>query len=85
MQNDTKRKKRKASAICATIVIAILGTFLATIVFPLIGETHGQRLAFLFLVIYGGGILAVMIGILLALRQRLKEIENGEEEEAKQY
>ena len=32
-----------------------------------------------------GGIIAVIFGILAALRQRLKEIESGEEEEARKY
>ena len=41
--------------------------------------------AILFLLIYGvlGG--AVVIGVLLALRQRLKEIKGGEEDDAAQY
>ena len=41
--------------------------------------------AVLFLLIYGvmGG--AVLIGVVLALRQRLQEIEGGEEDDAAQY
>jgi len=34
---------------------------------------------------YGLIIVAVIIGVIFALRQRLKEIEGGEEEDAKQY
>ena len=33
MQNDTKRSKKKAPIICAAVVIAFLGIFLATILF----------------------------------------------------
>ena len=81
MQNDTKRSKKKAPIICAAVVIA----FLATILFPLIGEVMGEALAVGFLLIYGGVIVAAIVGVVAALRQRLREIEGGEEEDAKQY
>ena len=42
-------------------------------------------IALVVLIIYGLAILAVITGILLALRQRLKEIEGGEEDEARKY
>ncbi len=85
MQNDTKKSKKKAPIICAAVVIGLLGIFLATILFPLIGEVYGQLLAVGFLLVYGLAIVAVIFGVLAALRQRLKEIEDGEEEDAKKY
>lgn len=85
MRNDTKKNKKKAPIICAAVVIGLLGIYLATILFPLIGAAYGQLLAVGFLVIYGGIIVAAILGILAALRQRLKEIESGEEEDARQY
>jgi len=85
MQNDTKRSKKKAPIICAAVVIAFLGIFLATILFPLIGEVYGELLALGFLLIYGALIVAVIVGVIAALRQRLQEIEGGEEDDAKQY
>ena len=45
----------------------------------------GEALAVGFLLIYGGVIIAAIVGIVAALRQRLQEIEGGEEEDAKQY
>ena len=81
MQNDIKKSKKKAPIICAAVVIAFLGIFLATILFPLIGEV----MAVGFLLIYGGEIIAAIVGVVAALRQRLQEIEGGEEEDAKQY
>ena len=53
MQNDIKKSKKKAPIICAAVVIAFLGIFLATILFPLIGEVMGEALAVGFLLIYG--------------------------------
>ena len=85
MQDTTKNGKKKAPIVCALVVITILGVFLATILFPLIGEVYGVLLAVGFLVIYGLFIVAVIFGILAALRQRLKEIEGGEEEDARKY
>ena len=86
MQNATdKRKKKRASMLCAAIVIGILGLYLAFILFPLLYSTVGELLAVGLLIIYGVLILAAIAGILLALRQRLREIESGEEDEAKKY
>ena len=45
----------------------------------------GVFFAVMLLMLYIGGILAVIFGILAALKQRLEEIEGGEEEEAKKY
>ena len=85
MQNDIKKNKKKAPIICTAVVIGFLGIFLATILFPLIGEVVGEAVAVVFLLIYGGIIAATIVGVVAALRQRLREIEGGEEEDAKQY
>ena len=55
---------------CASLLV-LLGIFFLT--------------AFNFLLIYGGVIVAAIVGVVAALRQRLQEIESGEEEDAKQY
>ena len=81
---DTTKKKR-APIICAAVIIGLLGIFLATFIFPLISETYGEVIAVGFLVIYGLIIIAIIVGILAALRQRLREIEGGEEDDAKKY
>ena len=83
MRNITKKKK--APILCAAVIIGALAIFLATILFPLIGVAYGELFAVGFLLIYGFVILAVIVGVILALRQRLKEIEGGEEEDAKKY
>ena len=84
MMRDTTKKKC-APIICAAVIIGLLGIFLATFIFPLIGETYGEVIAVGFLVIYGLIIIAIIVGILAALRQRLREIEGGEEDDAKKY
>ena len=74
-----------AASFCATIVIGLLAAYLAVNLFALIGETHGELFALIFLLLYGRLIVAVVFGVIAALRQRLKEIEGGEEEDAKKY
>ena len=83
MQKTTKKKW--TAILCAAVVVGLLGLFLAAILFPLIGEACGEAVAMGFLLVYGLGIVAVIVGVLVALRQRLKEIKGGEEDEAKKY
>ena len=67
----------------AALLLALYGVLGgAAVTFIRDGECFA---AILFLLIYGvlGG--AVVIGVLLALRQRLKEIKGGEEDDAAQY
>lgn len=82
---DNIRGKKNASIICATVLIGILAVWLATIIFPLIRLCLGETVAVLILIIYALVICAVIVGILLALWQRLREIQGGEEEEATKY
>ena len=84
MSNEKNHKKR-ASIISAGVIIVLLAVFVGFILFPLISEMGGMLFAVMLLLLYIGGIVAVIVGILAALRQRLEEIESGEEEEAKKY
>lgn len=83
--SDSKENKKRASILSAVVIIAVLAVFVGFILFPLISEMGGLLFAVMILLVYAGGIVAVIFGILAALRQRLREIESGEEEEAKQY
>ena len=86
MQDTTDKKtKKRAPIICAAIIIGVLAIFLATFIYPLLGASYGEVIALGILIIYALAILAVIAGILLALRQRLNEIEGGEEDEARKY
>ncbi len=82
---ETKKKKSKAPVICAALVIAVLAFYLLAVICPLLGEACHDVLGIGFLVLYFLIICAVAVGVLLALRQRLKEIRDGEEEEAAKY
>lgn len=82
---ETKETKKRASIRSAVVIIAILAVFVGFILFPLISEMGGMLFAVMVLLLYAGGIVAVIFGILAALKQRLEELEGGEEEEAKKY
>ena len=83
MQKTTKKKW--TAILCAAVVVGLLGLFLAAILFPLIGQAVGEAVAIGFLLVYGLVIVAIIVGVLAALHQRLKEIKGGEEDEAKKY
>lgn len=83
--SKSKDNQKRASILSAVVIIAVLAVFVGFILFPLISEMGGLFFAVMILLVYAGGIVAVILGILAALRQRLREIESGEEEEAKQY
>ena len=80
-----KKSKKSVAVIVALVMIALMTLYLVGIVIPLVRETMGVGIAVTILVIYGAVILASIVGVTLALRQRLKEIESGEEDEAKRY
>ena len=80
-----KEDKKRGAVISAVIIISMLAVFVGFILFPLISEMGGVFFAVMLLMLYIAGILAVIFGIIAALKQRLEEIEGGEEEEAKKY
>ena len=80
-----KKSKKKVAVICALVVIALMTAYLVAIIIPLVRESMGESIAIGILVLYGAVILASIVGVMLALKQRLKEIESGEEDEAKRY
>ena len=80
-----KKSKKRVAVIAALVMIALMTLYLVGIVIPLVRETIGEAVAVAILVLYGAIILVSIVGVTIALRQRLKEIESGEEDEAKRY
>ena len=83
--SQIKKDKKRASILSAVVIISILAVFVGFILVPLVSEMGGMLFAVAILLLYAGGIVAVIFGVIAALRQRLQEIEGGEEEEAKKY
>ena len=80
-----KNTKKLAPIACAAIVIVLLALYIAVILFTLFTESLGDLIGIVVVVVATGIILAAIIGVLVALRQRMKEIDKGEEEDAKIY
>ena len=75
-------KKKMGSLIAAVVIIVLVVALIAAFVLLINGEEVG---AGGILWIYVAVLAAVVIGVLIALRQRFKEISKGEEDEAKKY
>ena len=80
-----RKKKKKGAWICALIVIAFALVYLAVALVPIIQESLGDGFVIAFVLLYSAIVIAVIVGVLIALRQRLKEIEGGEEDVAAKY
>ena len=77
--------KMAAAALSAAVVIALVGLWIFGVLIPLVRVTAGEAFAVGILVIYVLGSLAVAVGVVAALCQRVRELRSGEEEEARRY
>ena len=82
--NSEKRRKKVAPLLCAVVVVVFLGLFLGALL-PLLDVGSGDGGAVVILILYALVLLAVIVGVVIALIQRLREIERGEEEDARKY
>ena len=83
--NSEKRRRKIAPMVCAVVILGVLGVLLGLVVLPLLGLGRGDSTAMVILALYALALLAVMIGVIAATLQRLREIDRGEEEDAKKY
>lgn len=83
--NSDRRRKKIAPLLCAGGAILGLSIYLGALLLPLLAEVGGHFLAAAFLVLYALVVLAMIGGVIAALVQRLREIERGEEEDARKY
>ena len=84
MQKNTKKKI--APVIITVIVVAYVSPLLGMVAYAAgLAGTQGAGAAVPFLLLYAlvGG--AVIVGVVYAMAQRLREIDGGEEDEASKY
>lgn len=79
-----KNSDRKSGAILSALLLIIVALLFASIIVLVIPGINNV-IAISFLLLYVAAILTVVIGILIALFQRLKELKNGEAEAAEKY
>ena len=81
MQGNSKKKM--GSLIAAVVIIVLVAILIVAFVLLINGEDNAGANGILWAYIAVLG--AVIIGVLISLWQRFKEISKGEEEEAKKY
>ena len=88
-----KTTDQKGHGLVGGVIVTVLVVGLVLLVLATLFQTFGTVIPFLtelgaafgVMLFYAGAILAVGIGVVIALIQRWKEIKGGEEDEAKKY
>ena len=80
-KKKNRQKKRFGSLVSAVIVIAFMAAWMALLIWIKIQDAMPNVIFYIMISVY---ILAI-IGIIIALVQRLSEINGGEEDEASKY
>lgn len=79
------RKNIKRGAIFnALAVVAFFALYLALLATAIL-EAPSDVIGWVAVILAGSVFVAIIVGVLLALSQRLKEIDGGEEEDARKY
>ena len=85
MRNNTSRRARARGAVIAATVVALaVVLYIGSLLWVMLKE-GAVPAAVGIMVVYGLLGAAVVIGVFVALRQRLREIKGGEEDEARKY
>ena len=79
--NHDKRKKKRGPLIAAAVMVILMAWLIATILWANAIEPAPWWV----LVLVLGCFSSIIVGVLLALLERMKEIDGGEEDEALQY
>lgn len=85
---DIKKKDRRKDYMAPVLAASVIILFISAFIILLISEVLTQALSpgeALFLSIVVLSLAAVIVGVLLALKQRFKQIEGGEEDAAAKY
>ena len=79
---DIHMKKKLGAVIGATVMIVMMGLVLGTLIY---GYTQDTQFPLWALLIFAVPMIAVIAGVIVAMRSRMKEIDKGEEDEAAKY
>lgn len=80
-----KNTKKRGAILSAAAVAIFFAAYLCLMLFAVVSENYGDLIGMLFAAVFVLIMAAVIFGIFAALRQRLREIDHGEEEDAKKY
>lgn len=79
------RKNIKRGAIISALAVAVFLLAYLALLAAAVLELPEDTAGLIALAFVGAVFLAVLVGVFLALRQRLKEVDSGDEEDAKKY
>ena len=79
---DIHMKKKLGAVIGATVMIVMMGLVLGALIY---GYTQDTQFPLWALFIFAVPMIAVITGVIVAMRSRMKEIDKGEEDEAAKY
>lgn len=82
IRKKDKKERKKAALVSAIVAIVFMALFLALMIWAFITEPEMPLLLVIFIVAFPA---IGIVGTLLALRERFKEIEGGELDEASKY
>lgn len=85
---DIKKQDHRKDYIASAAASVIIVLFIGIVLFAMITESMKERLTtgeFLLIAAAAALLLAIVIGVLLALRQRIRQIKGGEEDAASKY
>ena len=77
--------KKLGAILCAALIVGLLLFYIAAVFLMAWTDAAGDAVGWVALGVFFAMFGAIIIGVLFALRQRLKEIRGGEEEDAKKY
>lgn len=85
---DVKKHDHRRDYVAPAVASVIIVLFIGIVLFAMITESMKERLTtgeFLLIAAVTALLLAIVIGVLLALWQRIKQIKGGEEDAASKY
>ena len=85
MQKNTEKNKKIAPVICAAAVVLLMLGYIAIFVWAMLSDIGSMGMVAVIVAIYTVILGAIIVGVLVALHQRLREIEGGEEDDARKY
>ena len=79
------RKNIKRGAIFSALAVVACFALYLVLLATAILEAPSDVIGWVAVILAGSVFVAIIVGVLLALSQRLKEIDGGEEEDARKY
>lgn len=79
------RKNIKRGAIFSALAVVAFFALYLVLLATAILEAPSDVIGWVAVILAGSVFVAIIVGVLLALSQRLKEIDGGEEEDARKY